>query len=63
MVSPPKIQGPDNPIKFHVSETVIDKLQACPAPKNMKEVQAFVRDMGGLLFPTWPGTSIPYPTW
>lgn len=63
MVSPQKIQGPDNPIKFRVSEAVIDKLQACPTPKNMKEVQTFVGDLEGLLFPTRPGTSIPYPTW
>lgn len=46
MVSPQKIQGPGNPVKFCVSEAVIDKLQACATPKNMKEVQAFVGDLG-----------------
>ena len=52
MVSPQKIQGPGTPVKFLgavwwgktriVPEAVIDKVQAYPTPKNMKEVQAGV---------------------
>lgn len=44
-----------------VPKTVSDKVQAYPALKNMKGVQAFagILEFGGLSFPTWHGASAP----
>lgn len=55
-MDPQKIQAPDPAVKIrgvvllgktHVGpEAVVDKMQACPIPKDMKEIQAFVRMLG-----------------
>ena len=51
MINPQKFQDPVTSIKFFgvvwlckmciIPEAVIDKVQACPIAKNMKEMQAF----------------------
>lgn len=43
-----------------VPEAGIEKIQAYPTPKNVKQMQAFVGDwgFGRTLFPTWRSASI-----
>ena len=53
-MKPQKIQGPSTTVRFWVSsvqvrlvlKAVIDKVQAYPTPKNVKELQALVGILG-----------------
>lgn len=55
-MKPQKIHDPGTAVKFlgavrsgkiyAVSETIVDKIQACSIPKTVKQVQAFMKILG-----------------
>lgn len=73
-MKPQKIQGPSTTVRFWVSsvqvrlvvlKAVIDKVQACPTPKNVKELQALVGILGSgrTFIPHLHSASVSYAAW